>query len=153
MAPSVEVASTPAVPTPAVPSNREFTGCDPTWTREAKLKELDSAVERSDLETQSVKDRFTNLNQRSRLALLSAGLIPDDIPFVSLDRNCWSEFYRAHQSLRDGKEKLAKSAAEGWRTCLAANFPDRLEQARSLFRCFGLPETSDEEASATDSAE
>ena len=124
----------------------ELPGCELNWKREARVKALNAAVEKSDLETQNVKDGFVNSSQRNRLAILSAGLIPDDIPFVSLDRSCWSEFYRAHQSLRDGNERLAKKAAEGWRTCLGANFPDRSKQAQRLFSCFGLtPQIEDDE--------
>lgn len=135
-----------ALSTSSVPPVTELPGCELKWKRDARLKALNVAVEESDLATQNVKDGFVNPNQRDRLALLSAGLIPDDVPFVSLDRSCWSEFYRAHQSLRQGNERLAKKAAEGWRVCLAANFPNRSKQAKALYRCFGL---SDEPADDT----
>ena len=131
----------------ASPVEDEIAGCETSWKREARLKALNTAVEKSDLETQSVKDGFANSSQRNRLAILSAGLIPDDVPFVSLDRSCWSEFYRAHQNLRDGKEGLAKKAAEGWRVCLTANFPDRSIQARKLYRCFGLSPSTEADPS------
>lgn len=129
----------------------ELPGCESKWKREARVKALNAAVEKSDLDTQNIKDGFVNSNQRNRLAILSAGLIPDDVPFVSLDRSCWSEFYRAHKSLREGKESLAKNAAEGWRTCLEANFPDRSKQARALYRCFGLASQSEGDDTAEDS--
>jgi hypothetical protein len=128
----------------------EFSGCELNWNREARVKALNAAVEKSDLDTQNVKDGFVNSNQRNRLAILSAGLIPDDVPFVSLDRSCWSEFYRAHQILRDGKEVLAKKAAESWRTCLSANFPERSKQAQTLYSCFGLTPQSKSDDTAKD---
>jgi hypothetical protein len=126
----------------------ELPGCELNWKREARVKALNAAVEKSDLDTQNVKDGFVNSTQRNRLAILSAGLIPDDIPFVSLDRSCWSEFYRAHQSLRDGNERLAKKAAEGWRTCLGANFPERSKQAQRLYSCFGLSPKDEDDGTA-----
>lgn len=132
------------------PVTEEIASCEPQWTREQKLRTLDSAVDKSDKETQSVKDGFLNANQRSRLAILSAGLIPDDVPFVTLDRSCWSEFYRAHKFLRDGNVSLAKKIAGQWRTCLSVNFEQRSKQARGLYSCFGLPEeTADEPGDAT----
>lgn len=146
-----KTATSPEVASPSTPvatSDEGIAGCEITWKREAKLKALNTAVEKSDLETQSVKDGFINSSQRNRLAILSAGLIPDDVPFVSLDRSCWSEFYRAHQNLRDGKESLAKKAAEGWRVCLTANFPDRAILAENLFKCFGLAPVSDDSSAA-----
>lgn len=146
-----ETAVSPEVsnPSPSTATPDEgIAGCEISWKREAKLKALSTAVEKSDLETQGVKDGFVNSSQRNRLAILSAGLIPDDVPFVSLDRSCWSEFYRAHQNLRDGKEGLAKKAAEGWRVCLTANFPDRSILAQNLYQCFGLPPVSDDNTPA-----
>lgn len=142
------VESTPA-PTPAQEKREsvdvtsenaieETSGCELGWNREARLQALNLAVEKSDLETQNVKDGFVNTSQRNRLAILSAGMIPDEVPFISLDRSCWSEFYRAHQSLRDGNESRAKKAAEGWKVCLASNFPDRSKVAKNLYPCFGV---------------
>ncbi len=119
-------------------ADAEIPGCDLNWKRDARLKAVNAAVEKSDIDTQNVTDGFVNSNQRNRLAILSAGLLPDDVPFVTLDRSCWSEFYRAHQTLRDGKDGLAKKAASRWRVCLDANFPDRSKQAQALYRCFGL---------------
>ena len=118
----------------------ELAGCESSASRDEKLKVLNTAVDQSDLETQNVKDGYIDSSQRDRLALLSAGLMPDDVPFVSVDRTCWSHFYRAHRSLIDGKEAEAKKAANSWRICLNANFPNRAVQARKLFQCFGLPD-------------
>lgn len=154
IAPSAEAAPNETAASPEVPSpsasiatpDEGIAGCESSASREEKLKVLNEAVEQSDLETQNVKDSFLNSSQRNRLALLSAGLMPDDVPFVSLDRACWSHFYRAHRSLIDGKDAVAKKAANSWRICLNANFPNRAVQARKLFPCFGLPDEPAEES-------
>jgi hypothetical protein len=80
------VATPVSTPTIAETSPFEISGCKLDWKREAKIKALNTAVKKSDLETERVKDGFTNSAQRNRLAILSAGIIPDDVPFISVDR-------------------------------------------------------------------
>ena len=73
---------------------------------------------------------------RDRMGTFIAGSMGDDVPFVSLDRWCWAEFYEAHQSLAKGNDSAAFESASDWKVCLAATFPGRMELARPYLGCF-----------------
>lgn len=73
--------------------------------------------------------------------LTSAGLLPDDLPHISVDRECWAEFYTAFSgSLRTSKSSInsdeIRQAADAWITCVEAKNPGLLDDATKIRACF-----------------
>ncbi len=79
--------------------------------------------------------------------LTSAGLLSDELPFVALDRDCWSEFFTAFSNSLDksrapskqaanAKRDETQQAASAWLTCIEARHPALLEEAKKIRSCF-----------------
>ena len=73
--------------------------------------------------------------------LTSAGLLADDLPHISVDRECWSEFYAAFSgTLRTSRSSMTaeeiRHAADEWITCVKAKNPGLLEEATTIRACF-----------------
>jgi hypothetical protein len=77
----------------------------------------------------------------NEVRLTSAGLLPDDLPFIQVDRDCWADFYEAFSGkLRISSAPRSKDeiheAAEAWLACLEAKNPDLIEEAKKIRACF-----------------
>lgn len=118
-----------------VPPSREV-GCNKKMSRANRLAVLDDLTTRLEAELTRSPSILTDDALRDRAGTFIAGSMHDDVPFVSLDRWCWVDFYEAHRSLAKGNDSAAFQSASHWKVCLAATFRDRMELARPYLGCF-----------------
>ncbi len=115
-----------------------FTGCDGVRPINRKLRSqiLNDVVQKARKEIAMGRATPKDSVTYDRVATFAAAAIDDSVPFVSLDRTCWSDFYEARKFLEDKKEAEAKDAAAEWTSCLAATFPNRVPIAAPYLSCF-----------------
>ena len=126
---------------PAVTENKRGppsppAGCNKKMSRPDRLAVLDDLTTRLEAELTRSPSILKDDALRDRVGTFIAGSMHDDVPFVSLDRWCWVEFYDAHRFLAKGNDSAAFQSASRWKVCLAATFPDRMDLARPYLSCF-----------------
>lgn len=83
----------------------------------------------------------------NKVRLTSAGLLSNELPFVTMDRDCWAEFFTAFSNSLDktrapskeaAKLKLdeTRSSADAWLACIEARHPGLLDEAKKIRACF-----------------
>lgn len=127
--PARKTASTPIAPAE---------GCDwdPKMSNEQRRIAVSNAVIEAEklipLQTRAASDDLV----RARIGTFAAGSVDDSVPFITVDRECWVDFYQAQNALIANNMKEAAEASDAWRVCLQANFPNRLPLAQPYFSCF-----------------
>lgn len=138
---SFAVEKSRSAPAPAGTENKRVppgppAGCNKKMSRANRLAVLDDLTARLEAELTRSPSIVKDVALRDRVGTFIAGSMHDDVPFVSLDRWCWAEFYEAHESLAKGNDSAAFESASDWKVCLAATFPHRMELARPYLGCF-----------------
>lgn len=116
--------------------HRAGLGCTTDMSHAARLAVLDDLTATLKVQLEKTPFNLKNDATRDKMGTFIAGSMRDDVPFISLDRWCWAEFYRARQLLVERDEAGAFESAGDWQVCLAATFPDRMELTRPYLNCF-----------------
>ena len=137
--PSFAVEQTSSVPsstasTRVLPSSPA--GCNKQMNRANRLAVLDELTTRLETELTRSPGALKDDTVRDRMGTFIAGSMHDDLPFISLDRWCWADFYEARRLLSKGDDAAASQSASDWKVCLAATFPSRMDLARPYLACF-----------------
>lgn len=110
--------------------------CRANMSRVARVAVLNDLTRQLEGQLKKFPGLLRDQAARAQLGTFIAGSMSDEIPFISLDRWCWADFYQARQLLSARDEAGAYEAASDWQVCLTATFPDRIELARPYFSCF-----------------
>jgi hypothetical protein len=125
------------------PTSRSFKdmSCNegPLPSRADRLEILSAVVKETDEAISKNQTWLSDEITRERVGTFSAGTLPDTVPFVSLERRCWADFYEAQLKLAAEDEAGAKVKADHWMRCLSANFPERVSIAAPYAACFVKP--------------
>ena len=133
-----ETADDLVAPPTTVSDRSTFPGCDnSSMARKDRIEKTDLAVAEAETELEKNPETARDIEARYRIGTFAAGTMKDSVSFVSLDRECWSNFHEAQALLRAGKETAARKNADKWVACLRRNFPNRAQLAEPYVACFG----------------
>ena len=104
----------------------------------ARSNALNEYVDQLEARIEKEPKLLERTEYKQMVTLVSAQLLPESVPFRSVDLECWAHFEQARRELKEGKHLRAAQAAERWQVCLIAKDDELLQRAAPFLRCLGL---------------